>query len=202
MDDLKGVDLTELEAEAEELDTALSHLVGLKADVTRKIENEQVHLVDLRNYIDGLPAERATTATDLQDADDQVREKEQNIVSWQTQIVNIGTHIETRRTRRRLVRQEITRRRQPEMTKPLLDFARDFATAQMVHIVAAFEKLTDFAKMNDALQGELRDGMEQRERWVGAGQPHRIVLAFAIIRDKLAEAHHHFRAVLDDTGDE
>ena len=202
MDDLKQVDRTQLESEEQDLDDDLSHLIGLKADVTRKIENEQVHLVDLRNYIDGLPAERATTATDLQDADDQVREKEQNIVSWQTQIVNIGTHIETRRTRRRLVRQEITRRRQPEMTKPLLDFARDFATAQMVHIVAAFEKLTDFAKMNDALQGELRDGMEQRERWVGAGQPHRIVQAFNTIRAHLTEAHQAFRTVVNDTGDE
>ena len=200
MDDLKHVDLIQLEAEAEELDTALTHLVGLKADVTRKIENEQVHLVDLRNYIEGLPAEKSTTATDLQDADDLTREKERNITSWQTQIVNIGTHIETRRHRRRLVRQEITRRLQPEWTKPLLGFAREFATSQIVMIERALEKIADFEKLNDTLQGQLRDGMES-DRKVLAGQPHRIAQAFTIIRDKLAEAHHHFRVVLDDTGD-
>lgn len=201
MIDPKQMDFAQLEAEEHELDDDLSHMVGLKADVMRKIENEQVSLVELRNYIEELPAERSTTATDLQDADDLTREKERNITSWQTQIVNIGTHIETRRHRRRLVRQEITRRIQPELTKPLLSFARDFATAQSVMIDAAFEKITDFAKMNDTLQGQLRDGMESNKD-VLAGQPHRIVQAFNIIRGHLTESQRVFRAVLDDTGDE
>ena len=201
MSDVKQLNMAQLEAEAQDLDDDLSHMVGLKADVMRKIENEQVSLVELRTYIEELPAERSTTATDLQEADDLTREKERNITSWQTQIVNIGTHIETRRNRRRLVRQEITRRIQPELTKPLLSFARDFATAQIVMIDAAFEKITDFAKMNDTLQGQLRDGMESNKD-VLAGQPHRIVQAFNIIRGHLTESQRVFRAVLDDTGDE
>ncbi len=200
MADVKQLDLSDLETEAQGLDDDLSHLIGLKAEVIRKIESEQGQLVDLRGYIELLPAERSTTATDLQDADDLTREKERNIESWQAQIGNIEGHLDTSRTRRLLVRQEITRRLQPEWTKPLLGFAREFATSQIVMIERAFEKIADFEKLNDTLQGQLRDGMES-DRKVLAGQPHRIVLAFTIIRDKLAEAHHHFRVVLDDTGD-
>jgi len=201
MDDLKERDMAQLEAEAENLDDDLSHLIGLKTDVMRKIENEQVSLIELRDYIEALPAERSTTATDLQDADDLTREKERNITSWQTQISSIGTHVDTKRIRRRFVRQEVTRRLQPEWTKPLLGFAREFATGQIVMIDAAVEKIAEFEKLNDSLQAELRSGMDE-EKKILAGQPHRIAQAFATIRDKLAEAHYHFRVVLDDTDSE
>ena len=194
--DPKPMDFAQLEDEEHELDRALSHLTGLKADVTRKIENEQVGLVELRARIEGMPADRETTAVDLQIADDMVREKERNIVSFHAQIDNTQKHIDPQRDRRRLIRQEMTRRRQPEMTQPLLNFARDVAMNQLAVIEEVFDKMATFGKMNDVLQAELRSGMDE-EKKILAGGPEAIAKEFGHNQDDLIGLRRRYRTVLD-----